>query len=109
MELAALAHVTKLVSPVTGPCMPLSEEDEWIENMLDNIAKLEEKYGTKCKSVCVDGVIFSAEVAIPAFVKAKSLSCIWLFGGSHVLHRMRRKVREPAMRAKTSPRMQAKI
>ena len=65
MELAALAHVTKLVSPVTGPCMPLSEEDEWIENMLDNIAKLEEKYGTKSKSVCVDGVIFSAEVAIP--------------------------------------------
>ena len=56
------------------------------------------KYGTKSKSVCVDGVIFSAEVAIPAFVKAKSLSCIWLFGGSHVLHRMRRKVREPAMR-----------
>ena len=45
--------------------MPLSEEDEWIENMLDNIAKLEEKYGTKSKSVCVDGVIFSAEVTIP--------------------------------------------
>ena len=41
MELAAVAHVTKLASPVTGPCMPLSEEDEWIENMLDNITKLE--------------------------------------------------------------------
>ena len=109
MELAAVAHVTKLASPVTGPCMPLSEEDEWIDNMLDNITKLEEKYGAMSKSVCDDRLIFSAEVAIPAFVKAKSLSCIWLFGGSHVLHRMRRKVREPAMRAKTSPRMQAKI
>ena len=101
MELAAVAHVTKLASPVTGPCMPLSEEDEWIDNMLDNITKLEEKYGAMSKSVCDDRLIFSAEVAIPAFVKAKSLSCIWLFGGSHVLHRMRRKVREPAMRRQT--------
>ena len=72
MELAAVAHVTKLASPVTGPCMPLSEEDEWIDNMLDNITKLEEKYGAMSKFVCDDGVIFSAEVAIPAFVKAKS-------------------------------------
>ena len=98
VELAAAAHVTKLASPVTGPCMPLSEEDEWIENMLDNITKLEEMYGAMSKSVCDDRLIFSAEVAIPAFVKAKSLSCIWLFGGSHVLNRMRRKVQEPAMR-----------
>ena len=51
-------------SPVTGPCVPVSEE-VWLEEMVDEIARLEAKYGAKYKSVEEGGVLHSAQVAIP--------------------------------------------
>ena len=55
----------KLASPITGPCMPVSEGNKWVEDMLVTIAKLEKKYGAKYKPIGEGGVIFSAQVAIP--------------------------------------------
>ena len=60
-----VVDVTKLSSPVTGPYIPVSEEQEWVEDMLATIEKLEVKYDAKYKPVAEDGVIYSAEVAIP--------------------------------------------
>ena len=57
--------MTKLSSPVTGPYIPVSKEQEWVEDMLATIEKLEVKYDAKYKPVAEDGVIYSAEVAIP--------------------------------------------
>ena len=42
-----------------------TKQAEWVENMLVNIAKLEERYSAKYKPVDDDGIIFSAKVAIP--------------------------------------------
>ena len=62
---APVVDVTKLTSPLTGPCMPVSEEDEWLEDMVVEIERLEAKYGAKNKSVEEGGVVHSAQVAIP--------------------------------------------
>ena len=62
---APVVDVTKLTSPLTGPCMPVSEEDEWLEDMVVEIERLEAKYGAKNKSVEEGGVLHSAQVAIP--------------------------------------------
>ena len=62
---APVVDVTKWASPVTGPCMPASEDEEWVDNMVNVIAKLEDKYGAKYKPVEEGGVIHSAQVAIP--------------------------------------------
>ena len=62
---APVVDVTKWASPVTGPCMPVSEEDEWLEDMVVEIERLEAKYGAKNKSVEEGGVVHSAQVAIP--------------------------------------------
>jgi len=62
---APVVDVTKWASPVTGPCMPVSEDEEWVDNMVDVIARLEDKYGAKYKPVEEGGVIHSAQVAIP--------------------------------------------
>ena len=43
----------------------VAKDAEWVENMLLNIAKLEERYSAKYKPVEDDGIIYSAEVAIP--------------------------------------------
>ena len=60
-----VVDVTKLTSPVTGPCIPASKDEEWVEDMLVTIGKLELKYDAKYKPLEEGGVIFSAEVAIP--------------------------------------------
>ena len=57
--------VVKGSSPVTVPFMPVSEDEEWVDNMLEVIEKLETKYGAKYKPVEECGIIYSAEVAIP--------------------------------------------
>ena len=62
---APVADATKSTSPVTGPCIPVSKDEEWVEDMLVTIGKLELKYDAKYKPVDEDGVIYSAEVAIP--------------------------------------------
>ena len=43
----------------------VAKDAEWVENMLVNIAKLEERYSAKYKPVEDDGIIYSAEVPIP--------------------------------------------
>ena len=55
----------KLASPVTGPCLPLSKEEEWVEDMLDNIERLDAKYAAKYSPQQDGAVIYSAEVAVP--------------------------------------------
>ena len=62
---APVMGVTKMAFPVTGPCMPVSEEEEWLEDMVDAIKRLEAKYDAKYKSVEEGGVIHSAQVAVP--------------------------------------------
>ena len=62
---APVVDATKWTSPVTGPCIPVSKEEEWVEDMLVTIEKLELKYDAKYKPVDEVGVIYSAEVAIP--------------------------------------------
>ena len=62
---APVVDVTKWASLVTGPCMPASEDEEWVDNMVNVIARLEDKYGAKYKPVTEGGVIYSAQVAIP--------------------------------------------
>ena len=57
--------VVKWSSPVTGPCMPVSKDEEWVDNMLEVIEKLETKYGAKYKPIDEGGIIHSAQVAIP--------------------------------------------
>ena len=57
--------VVKWSSPITGPCMPVSEDEEWVEDMVNVIKKLEAKYGAKYKPIEEGGVIYSAQVAIP--------------------------------------------
>ena len=65
VDATKVVDVTKWASPVTGPCMPVSEEDEWLEDMVVEIERLEAKYGAKNKSVEEGGVLHSAQVAIP--------------------------------------------
>ena len=50
-----------------------AKDAEWVENMLLNIAKLEEQYNAKSKPGGDDGAIYSAQVAIPKvdFTKVK--------------------------------------
>ena len=43
----------------------VAKDAEWVENMLLNIAKLEERYNAKSKPGGDDGTIYSAQVAIP--------------------------------------------
>ena len=43
----------------------VAKDAEWVENMLVNIARLEERYSAKYKPVEDDGIIYSAEVPIP--------------------------------------------
>ena len=62
---APVVDVTKLSSPVTGPCMPVSKDEEWVENMVKEIERLEAKYRAKYKSVEEGGVLHSSPVAIP--------------------------------------------
>ena len=62
---APVVNVTKLTSPVTGPYMPVSKDEEWLENMVLEIDRLEAKYGAKYKSAEEGGVLHSARVAIP--------------------------------------------
>jgi len=51
----------------------VAKDAEWVENMLLNIAKLEERYNAKSKPGGDDGAIYSAQVAIPKvdFTKVK--------------------------------------
>ena len=60
-----VAAASRMCSPVTGPCMPVSKDEEWVEDMLMTIEKLEQKYDAKYKPVEEGGVIHSAQVAIP--------------------------------------------
>ena len=62
---APVADATKLTSPVTGPCIPVSKDEEWVEDMLVTINTLEKKYDAKYKPVTEGGVIYSAQVAVP--------------------------------------------
>ena len=62
---APVADATKFTSPVTGPCIPVSKDEEWVDNMVDVVMKLETKYGAKYKPIEEGGVIYSAQVAIP--------------------------------------------
>ena len=43
----------------------VAKDAEWVENMTDNISKLEEKYNAKYKPISEGGIIYSAEVPIP--------------------------------------------
>ena len=60
-----VAAASRMCSTVTGPPIPVSKDEEWVEDMLMTIEKLEQKYDTKYKPLEEGGVIFSAEVAIP--------------------------------------------
>ena len=62
---ASVAVASRMCSPVTGPCIPVSEDEEWVEDMLMTIEKLEQKYDAKYKPLEEGGIIYSAEVAIP--------------------------------------------
>ena len=57
--------VVKGSSPVTGPFVPVSKDEEWVDTMLEVIEKLETKYGAKYKPINEGGDIHSAQVAIP--------------------------------------------
>ena len=57
--------VVKGSSPVTVPFMSVSEDEEWVDNMLEVLEKLETKYGAKYKPIEEGGIIHSAQVAIP--------------------------------------------
>ena len=60
-----VAAASRMCSTVTGPPIPVSKDEEWVEDMLMTIEKLEQKYDAKYKPLEEGGVIFSAEVAIP--------------------------------------------
>ena len=51
----------------------VAKDAEWVENMVDNISKLEEKYNAKYKPIAEGDIIYSAEVPIPVvdFSKVK--------------------------------------
>ena len=52
--------------------MPVSKEEIWLEDMMDEIKRLEGKYNAKYKSIEEGGVTHSAQVAIPVdFSKVK--------------------------------------
>ena len=52
-------------SQVTGPCMPLTPEEEWVDKMLDAVDKIDAKHAAKYSPLKDGDVIHSAEVAVP--------------------------------------------
>ena len=71
---APVVDVTKLTSPVTGPNMPVSKDEEWVEDMANEIKRLEAKYVAKYKFVEEGGVLHSSPVAIPRLPMRNSSS-----------------------------------
>ena len=57
--------VTSLVAKKPLTVVDVPKEDKWIKDMVVAINKLEVKYGAKVKPSEEDGVIHSAQVAIP--------------------------------------------